>query len=58
MPAGLAVAAVTTTGYAGILAGPALVGFVSDATGLSVAFWLLAALVLLVPISARAVTRE
>ncbi|WP_210528537.1 MFS transporter [Rubellimicrobium arenae] len=57
MPAGLAVAAVTTTGYAGILAGPALMGFVSDATSLSAAFWLLAALVLLVPLSARAVTR-
>jgi predicted MFS family arabinose efflux permease len=57
MPAGLAVAAVTTTGYAGILAGPALMGFVSDATSLSAAFWLLAALVLLVPMTARAVTR-
>jgi MFS family permease len=57
MPAGLTVAAVTTTGYAGILAGPALIGFVSDATSLSVAFWLVTALMLLVPITARAVTR-
>jgi predicted MFS family arabinose efflux permease len=57
MPAGLAVAAVTTTGYAGILAGPALMGFVSDATSLPTAFWLVAALMLLVPVCARSVTR-
>jgi MFS family permease len=32
MPPGLAIAAVTTTGYAGILLGPAIIGFVADAT--------------------------
>ncbi len=57
MPAGLAIAAVTTTGYAGILAGPAAVGFASHLTSLPVAFWLLAALMALVPLCARAVTR-
>jgi predicted MFS family arabinose efflux permease len=57
MPAGLAVAAVTTTGYAGILAGPALMGFVSDATSLPAAFWLVTVLMVLIPISARAATR-
>jgi len=53
MPAALAVAALTTTGYAGILAGPAVIGFVSEAIGLKSAFWLLAALMALVPIFAR-----
>ena len=53
MPAGLAVAALTTTGYAGILAGPAVIGFVSQAIGLKAAFWLLAALMALVPMFAR-----
>jgi predicted MFS family arabinose efflux permease len=58
MPVGLAVAAITTTGYAGVLAGPAAVGFVAKLTGLATAFWMLAALMLLVTLSARAVTRE
>ena len=53
MPAALAVAALTTTGYAGILAGPAVIGFVSEGIGLKAAFWLLAALMALVPIFAR-----
>ncbi|TNC48597.1 MFS transporter [Rubellimicrobium rubrum] len=57
MPAGLAVAAVTTTGYAGILAGPAAMGFVSHVTSLTWAFWMLAALMLLVPVFARSATR-
>lgn len=52
MPSGLAVAAVTTTGYAGILAGPAVLGFVAHATSLTTAFWLLAALVAVVPLTA------
>jgi predicted MFS family arabinose efflux permease len=58
MPAGLAVAAVTTTGYAGILAGPAAMGFVSQMTSLTWAFWMLAALMLLVPVLARSATKE
>lgn len=55
MPTGLAVAAITTAGYAGILIGPAGVGFVARAVGLPVAFWLLAALMGLVTLSARIV---
>jgi predicted MFS family arabinose efflux permease len=50
MPAGLAVAAITTVGYAGILTGPAAIGFVARAVGLPQAFWLLAALLGLVPL--------
>jgi predicted MFS family arabinose efflux permease len=58
MPPALAVAAVTTTGYAGILAGPAVIGFVANATGLHAAFWMLAGLLVLVPLCARAVTMK
>jgi predicted MFS family arabinose efflux permease len=53
MPATLAIAAVTTTGYAGILAGPAGIGLLAHALDLHTAFWLLAALMCLVPLFAR-----
>jgi predicted MFS family arabinose efflux permease len=53
MPGALAISAMTTTGYAGILAGPAAIGFVSNAVGLRNAFWMLAALLCLVPLTAR-----
>jgi predicted MFS family arabinose efflux permease len=56
MPAGLAVAAITTAGYAGVLVGPAAIGLVAKLAGLPVAFWLLAALVSAVVLSARTVT--
>ncbi len=56
MPSALAVSAITTIGYSGVLAGPAAIGFVADRVGLPDAFWLLAALLCLVPLSARAAT--
>lgn len=49
--AAMAVAALTTVGYAGQLMGPAAVGFVSHLASLPVAFWVLAALMALVPFS-------
>ena len=55
MPASLAVAAITTIGYAGILAGPAVIGFVAHATSLNIAFAMLGAALLLVAASARLV---
>jgi predicted MFS family arabinose efflux permease len=55
MPSALALTAVTTVGYAGILAGPAVIGFVAKATGLHTAFWMLAGLLVLVPLCARVV---
>jgi predicted MFS family arabinose efflux permease len=58
MPAALAIAAVTTVGYAGILIGPAAIGFVAKALGLHTAFWMLAALMAVVMLSARTVTKE
>jgi MFS family permease len=56
LPTGLAVAAITTAGSAGILIGPAGVGFVAHVAGLPAAFWILAALMGLVTFSARIVT--
>ena len=58
MPAALAIAAVTTVGYAGILVGPAAIGFAAKALGLQTAFWMLAALMAVVTLSARTVTRK
>lgn len=55
MPAGPAIAAVTTVGYAGILLGPAMIGVAAEAVSLPVAFWSLGLLVLVVPLSARRV---
>ncbi|WP_395334759.1 MFS transporter [Novosphingobium sp. BL-8H] len=58
MPVGLAIAAVTTVGYAGSLAGPAGVGFAAQAIGLPGAFWMLTIMLLLVPLCAATVTRS
>ncbi|RUP15818.1 MAG: MFS transporter [Methylobacterium sp.] len=53
MPARVAVPAVTTLGYAGVLAGPALIGFAAQALGLSAALLLVAALLLAVAAAGR-----
>ncbi|WP_229467270.1 MFS transporter [Massilia sp. Mn16-1_5] len=58
MPVGLAVSAITTIGYAGILAGPALIGFVSHAVGLHLAFAGLGVAALLVAGSSRLLARR
>ncbi|CAL75629.1 putative transport protein (permease) [Bradyrhizobium sp. ORS 278] len=57
MPVGLAVAAVTTAGYSGVLLGPAGIGFVAAATNLTTSFWILAALLVIVLVSAPFVAR-
>jgi fucose permease len=49
MPRGLAVAALTTAGYGGMLLGPAGIGFLSKQIGLHNAFWVLVALFALIP---------
>ena len=51
MPMSLALAAVTTLGYTGQLAGPALIGFIAKATSLSTAFLMLAAFLVVVTFS-------
>jgi fucose permease len=57
MEPGAAIAALTTMGYAGALAGPAAIGFVSHAIGLSAAFCLLGVLLLLAALGGRCVFR-
>lgn len=56
MPPALAVAAVTTIGYAGVLVGPAAVGVIAHAIGLDRTFWVLALLMAAPLVAARAVT--
>lgn len=58
MSPALAIAAVTTVGYGGILLGPALLGFVAHRFDLIVAFALLAVLLTIIPATAAIVTRE
>ena len=53
----VSIAAVTTLGYAGLLLGPALIGFVAHATSLPTALAGVAGLLLLVAASARVVRR-
>ncbi len=58
MPPGLAVAAITMIGYAGVLLGPASIGFVANHVGLPGAFWMLVGLLCVVPFCAGLVTRS
>ena len=53
MPENVAVPAITTLGYAGILAGPAGIGFVAHLTSLPTAFLILAAMLVAVSLSSR-----
>ena len=53
MPEHIAVPAITTLGYAGILAGPAMIGFIAHGSSLSTAFILIAVLLAAVAISGK-----
>ncbi len=53
MPESIAVPAITTMGYAGVLLGPALIGFVAQATSLATALLILSVILLAVAASAR-----
>ncbi len=53
MPENLAVPAITMMGYAGVLAGPALIGLLAQSTSLTTAFTAVAAGMLIVAISMR-----
>ncbi|WP_213989767.1 MFS transporter [Sodalis sp. dw_96] len=57
MPPNLALAAISGVGYAGILAGPALIGFIAHLTSLFIAFGCVALLLLVVSWSARRATQ-
>jgi MFS family permease len=49
MPHGLAIAAISAMGYAGLLVGPAAIGFAAKQVGLTNAFWMLPALLIFIP---------
>ena len=53
MPAGIAIAVITTAGYAGMLVGPVGIGLVAHMFGLRLAFGMLGALMSIVTLSAR-----
>ncbi|CAN5501809.1 MFS transporter [soil metagenome] len=55
MPQNLALSAVTTMGYLGLLIGPAVIGGIANALSLSVAFFLLVAMLATVPFCAKTV---
>lgn len=55
MPANLAISTITTLGYLGILAGPAMIGFIAHATSLSLSLLLVALSMLAIPATVRAV---
>jgi predicted MFS family arabinose efflux permease len=57
MPPTLAVAAVASTGYVGILAGPPTLGFIGHQVGLAGAFWVVTALLALVAFTGGAAVK-
>lgn len=58
MPAGVALAAVSTVGFAGFLLGPPLIGLVAGATSLRVSFAIIAVMGLAVAVLARPATAD
>lgn len=57
-PAGVALAAVTTTGYFGFLIGPPLIGFAAELMGLRIALWIVVVLSALIVGLSRSVGEE
>lgn len=55
MPLSLAISAVTTIGYSGVLTGPALMGFVAHATSLFVVFGIVLGMLCFVAAVSKAV---
>ncbi|AOE85900.1 MFS transporter [Pseudomonas sp. TCU-HL1] len=58
MPESLAVPAISTMGYAGILAGPAFIGFIAHATNLQFSFVLVALMLAVAALGARRLFRS
>lgn len=57
MPMGLAISAVVSMGYAGLLAGPALIGFIAELSSLSISLLIVAVGLLMLAACANKVTR-
>jgi MFS family permease len=58
MPAGVAIAVITTIGYVGMLLGPAAIGFIAHASSLTLALGLVALSLLTVPLAAKTVMSQ
>ena len=58
MPMGLAISAVVSMGYAGLLAGPAMIGFIAELSSLSVSFGIVALGLLALAVLAKRATRK
>ena len=56
MPPAIAIASVTTTGYAGILLGPVIIGYFAEKTSLSIGFSILIPLVVLIVVFSRKIS--
>jgi predicted MFS family arabinose efflux permease len=58
MPMGLAISAVVSMGYAGLLAGPAMIGFIAESSSLNVSFGIVAVGLLALASCAKKATRQ
>jgi fucose permease len=58
MPMGLAISAVVSMGYAGLLAGPAMIGFIAEVSSLNISFAIVALGLLALTASAKKATRK
>ena len=56
MPSAIAIASVTTTGYAGILFCPVIIGHIAEVTSLSVGFSILIPLIVTIVIFSRKIS--
>jgi fucose permease len=58
MPMGLAISSVVSMGYAGLLAGPAMIGFIAEVSSLNISFLIVALGLFALAASAKKATRQ